>query len=112
MHPLPTLLLLLTPQTIITLALAQTSTVIVLPTPVTWQDALAACQQLGHAIYPVPATPTDPVYEVLEAQPGPADRYWIARRRGGSCTCLSMGGAGVLVEEMPCGDLMPAFCQG
>ncbi|PKS12602.1 hypothetical protein jhhlp_000810 [Lomentospora prolificans] len=67
--------------------LAQTSTVIVVPTPLQWQDAHAYCDQIGYTIYPVPATPTDPVYEVFDAQPN--DRYWIRRRTGGSCTCLS-----------------------
>lgn len=97
------LVLLLTPT-----VLAQTSTVVVMPTPLNWQDAYARCQQLGHTIYPVPATTTDPVYAVLEQQTG--DRYWIARRRGGSCTCLKKDGAGDLLEEAPCGDLLPAFC--
>jgi hypothetical protein len=82
--------------------------VVVMPTPLNWQDAHARCQQLGHTIYPVPATPTDPVYAVLEQQT--EARYWIARRRGGSCTCLVKDGAGDLLEEAPCGDLLPAFC--
>ena len=100
------LLLLLTPPP----ALAQTSTITVLPTPLAWQDASARCQQLGpgHALYPVPATTTDRVYALLAQQPG--ERYWIARRAGGSCTCLNKDGAGDFLEEAPCGDLLPAFC--
>jgi len=54
-------------------ALCQTSTVIVVPTPQPWDGALSRCLELGYSIYPVPATPTDPVYAVLQAQPG--DRY-------------------------------------
>jgi hypothetical protein len=96
-------LLLLAPATF-----AQTSTIVVMPTPLAWQDAYTRCQQLGRTIYPVPATPTDPVYAVLAQQAG--DRYWIARRAGGSCTCLNKDGAGDLLEEAPCGDLLPAFC--
>lgn len=86
-----------------------TTTVIVVPTSLTWDGALARCQELGHVIYPVPATPTDPVYAVLDRQPG--DRYWISRRRGGSCTCLKKDGNGDRLEEAPCGDLLPAFCK-
>jgi hypothetical protein len=88
---------------------AQTSTVIVIPTSLVWQDALARCQGLGHPLYPVPATPTDSVYKVLQNQPG--SRYWIRRRTGGSCTCLNKNGTDDLVEEAPCGDLLPAFCK-
>jgi hypothetical protein len=61
-------------------------------------------------MYPVPATLTDPVYSVLDQQSG--DKYWISRRAGGSCTCLDKNGAGDLLEEQPCGDLLPAFCRG
>lgn len=91
--------------------LAQTSTVVVIPTPLLWQDAMALCGQMGHSIYPVPATPTDPVYKVLEEQP--EDRFWISRRTGQSCTCLNKNGAAgdLLLEEAPCGELLPAFCQ-
>ncbi|KAK4149373.1 hypothetical protein C8A00DRAFT_18925 [Chaetomidium leptoderma] len=88
--------------------LAQSSTVVVMPTPVTWQNALANCQDQGYNLYRVPVSPTDPVYAVMEQQP--AERFWITRRRGGSCTCLSKNGAGDLLEEAPCEDLMPAFC--
>ncbi|KAK3330029.1 hypothetical protein B0H66DRAFT_542581 [Apodospora peruviana] len=109
-HPrLPTILLFLSPTTI----LAQTSTVLVIPTPLLYQDAQALCQGRGPnglgTIYPVPATPTDPVYEVLANQP--EDRYWIRRRMGGSCTCLNKNGSGDKIEEAPCGDLLPAFCK-
>ncbi|KAJ6442444.1 Alpha/beta hydrolase fold-1 [Purpureocillium lavendulum] len=34
-------------------------------------DAQAYCGQIGKTIYPVPATPTDAVYDVLENQPIP-----------------------------------------
>lgn len=88
--------------------LAQTSTVIVVPTPMIWQDAAAYCGQIGHAIYPVPATPTDPVFKFLKEQPN--DRYWISRRRGGSCTCLSKNVGEDMIDEAPCGDLLPFFC--
>ncbi|KAK4241855.1 hypothetical protein C8A03DRAFT_11922 [Achaetomium macrosporum] len=90
-------------------ALTQPSAlVVVVHTPQTWQDALAHCQEMGHIMYPVPATPTDPIYNVLEQQPG--ENYWISRRTGGSCTCLDKNGVGDLLEELPCGDLLPAFC--
>lgn len=90
-------------------ALSQTSTVIVIPTPVIWQDALAICSQLGYKIYPVPATPTDSVYDVLARQQ--EDRFWIRRRTGGSCTSLNKNSSGDKIEEAPCGDLLPAFCK-
>jgi hypothetical protein len=90
-------------------ASAQTSTVVVIPTSLVYQEAQARCQELGHPLYPVPATPTDSVYAVLRNQPG--SRYWIRRRTGGSCTCLEKNGTGDWVEEAPCGDLLPAFCK-
>ncbi|KAK4092067.1 hypothetical protein Purlil1_3320 [Purpureocillium lilacinum] len=90
-------------------ALAQTSTVVVIPTPLIWQDAQAYCGQIGHTIYPVPATPTDAVYDVLEAQS--SERFWIRRRTGGSCTCLNRDGSGDKLEEAPCGDALPFFCK-
>ena len=104
MTPTQALLLLGVPA-----ALCQTSTVTVVPTPQPWDGALSRCLELGYSIYPVPATPTDPVYAALQAQPG--DRYWIRRRRGGSCTCLNKNGSDNLVEEAPCGDLLPAICK-
>lgn len=91
------------------LAIAQTSTVVVVPTPVLWQDAQEYCGQIGHTIYPVPATSTDPVYEVLEGALN--DKYWIRRRTGGSCTCLNKNLGGNKLEEAPCGDLLPFFCK-
>lgn len=97
-------LLLLAPAT----AVAQLSTVVPMPTPVPWQEALARCSEMDLPLYRVPTSTEDPVYDVLWQQP--ADRYWITRRRGGSCTCLSKQGAGDLLEEAPCEDLMPAFC--
>jgi hypothetical protein len=93
----------------LSVAMAQTSTVIVIPTPMEWQEAWSYCAQIGHAIYPVPATPTDPVYGVLEVQPN--DKYWIQRRAGGSCTCLNRYLGGDQLEEAPCGDLLPFFCK-
>ncbi|KAK4170878.1 hypothetical protein QBC36DRAFT_341099 [Triangularia setosa] len=90
-------------------ALAQTSTVKVIPTPVTWYNALAACEGSGDTLYPVPATTTDPVYAVLQNRP--EDRFWIARRRGGSCTSLNKNSSGDLLEEAPCEDLLPAVCK-
>ena len=89
--------------------LAQTSTVIAVPTPLLWQDAMAYCSQIGHVIYPVPATPTDSVYDVLDAQED--DRFWIARRAGGTCTCLNKNLSGDRLEEMPCGETFPFFCK-
>ncbi|CAI4214018.1 unnamed protein product [Parascedosporium putredinis] len=85
------------------------STVIAVATPLAWFDAYAYCQQIGHTIYPVPATPTDPVLEAFEALPG--DRYWVQRRTGQSCTCLSENAGSDMVEEAPCGDLLPFFCK-
>ncbi|KAK4097956.1 hypothetical protein N658DRAFT_257039 [Parathielavia hyrcaniae] len=126
-----TLLLLLFTHTQPTLALAQVSQqptptgltpsqIIVIPTPGPWASAAAACQLLGgYTLYPVPASPTDPVYSVLAQQPGSVgDKYWIARRRGGSCTCLVKRWEGEgegevdsdLLEEAPCGEELPAFC--
>lgn len=104
LHHFIPFLLLLTPAT-----LAQTSTVVVLPTPVTGYDAAAQCQQMGYIIYPLPATPTDPVYEVFAARS--ETKFWITRRTGGSCTCLVKNGSGDLLEEAPCGEELPAFCQ-
>jgi hypothetical protein len=103
---LVTLLLFTTPV----LSQATPSSVIVIPTPGTWDDARDGCNALGHTLYPVPASPTDQVYSVLVQQPG--DKYWIARRRGGSCTCLNKEGTGDLLEEAPCGEELPAFCAG
>ena len=90
-------------------AMSQTSTVIVVPTPLLWQDAMAYCSQIGHAIYPVPATPTDAVYEVLDEQM--EDRFWIARRAGGTCTLLNKNLGGDRLEEASCGEVLPFFCK-
>lgn len=91
-------------------ALAQTSAVIVVPTPLLWQDAMAYCGQIGHEIYPVPATPTDAVYDVLDEQE--EDVFWIGRRAGGTCTCLNQNlSSDDKMEELPCGELLPFFCK-
>lgn len=93
-------------------ALAQTATttgVVVIPTPMDWYGAASRCQELGKGLYTVPATPTDAVYGIIRDEP--ADRFWISRRRGGSCTFLFREPGGDLVAEAPCGDLMPAICR-
>ncbi|KAK4108258.1 hypothetical protein N656DRAFT_784284 [Canariomyces notabilis] len=86
-----------------------TSGIVVVPTPLDWDAAYARCRELGRGMYPVPATPTDPVFASIKDQPG--DIFWISRRRGGSCTCLfKEPNGGDLVGELPCGDLLPAVC--
>ncbi|KAK3902812.1 hypothetical protein C8A05DRAFT_33468 [Staphylotrichum tortipilum] len=106
MHPPTSLLPLLL---LTTAALAQTSTLLVQPTPLPWQDAYTRCQNLSYTIYPAPSSPSDQAYAVLVSLP--EERYWVARRTGGSCTCVrkSEGGEPGL-EEMPCGDELPSFC--
>jgi hypothetical protein len=94
-------ILLLTPP-----ALAQTSTVRYMPTPLPWQQALSRCQDWNMSLYPVPKSQNDPVYDELYQHPAP--RYWISRRRGGSCTCLVREEPGM--EERPCEEELPAFC--
>lgn len=92
--------------------LAQTSTVIVIPTPLPYQDAQSVFSGLGpsHSMYPVLATPTDPVYAVINARP--EQRFWIRRRGGGTCTNLNKGlGSGDLVYEGVCGEALPAVCK-
>ncbi|SPO06421.1 uncharacterized protein DNG_09111 [Cephalotrichum gorgonifer] len=91
--------------------LAQTSTVIVVPTSLVWQDAMEYCGQIGYTIYPIPATPTDAVYDVLDAQDD--DRFWIARRAGGTCTCLNknLDVEGDRLEEASCEETLPFFCK-
>ncbi|KAK0666408.1 hypothetical protein QBC41DRAFT_325790 [Cercophora samala] len=91
------------------MVLAQTSTVKVIPTPVTWYDALSLCQASGDTIYPVPATTTDLVYAVINNRS--EDRFWIARRRGGSCSCLNKNSSGDLLEEAPCEELLLPICK-
>ena len=89
--------------------LAQTSTVIVIPTPLLYQDAQHLCGSGDRTIYPIPATPTDPVYEVLKSRP--EDRFWIRRRGGTTCTCLNKNLGGDMLDEAPCGELLPVFCK-
>ncbi|KAK3185869.1 hypothetical protein K4F52_005323 [Lecanicillium sp. MT-2017a] len=103
MQPLALLLLALAAPPV----LAQTSTVIAKPTPLKWIDANKAC--LG-TIYPVPAMPTDAVYEVLDAQTQ-YDKWWIARRGATTCTYLNKNASGLRLEEASCYDLMPFFCK-
>lgn len=87
-------------------ALAQTSTVRYMPTPMPWQQALSRCQEWNISLYPVPQSTEDPVYDAVNQHP--PSRYWISRRRGGSCTCLLREGP--RMEELPCEDELPAFC--
>ncbi|KAK3299910.1 uncharacterized protein B0H64DRAFT_437118 [Chaetomium fimeti] len=90
-------------------AIAQTSTVRYMPTPVPWQEALSRCQEWNMSLYPVPKSTDDPVYDALNQHPLPT--YWISRRRGGSCTCLNREGPDDdKLEELPCGEELPAFC--
>jgi hypothetical protein len=91
-------------------ALAQSSTVVVMPTPVEWYDAVARCAEIDLPLYHVPTSTSDPVYDVLDEDPG--ERYWISRRHGASCTCLAKNGSGDWLEEAPCGDLLPVVCGG
>lgn len=103
------LLLLATLALLTPASLAQTSTLVVQPTPLPWQDAYTRCQQLGYTIYPAPASPSDQAFAILPQLP--EDRYWVARRTGQSCTCVFKSEGGEPgVEEMPCGDELPSFC--
>jgi hypothetical protein len=86
------------------------STVVVMPTPVEWYDAVARCADMGLPLHHVPTSTSDPVYDVLDKDPG--ERYWISRRHGASCTCLTKNGSGDWLEEAPCGDLLPVVCGG
>ncbi|KXX78605.1 hypothetical protein MMYC01_204480 [Madurella mycetomatis] len=91
-------------------ALAQTTTgIVVMPTPLDWDNAYARCRELGYGMYPVPASPTDAVYDFVKNEPG--DRFWITRRRGGSCTFMFKEPGGDLVAEAPCGEPLPAVCK-
>ena len=89
-----------------------TSGIFVIPTGLTWDDALARCRELGANIYPVPATPTDPVFAFVESKP--EGLYWISRRGGTTCTCIRniKDGGGDQLSEAPCGELHPAVCRG
>jgi len=89
-----------------------TSGIFVIPTGLTWDDALARCRELGANIYPIPATPTDPVFAFVESKP--EGLYWISRRGGTTCTCIRniKDGGGDQLSEAPCGELHPAVCRG
>lgn len=89
-------------------ALAQSSTVVVMPTPVPWYDASDRYAELDLPLYHVPASTNDPVYDVLNQHCG--DRYWISRRHGASCTCLTKSDSAGWLEEAPCGDLLAVVC--
>ena len=74
------------------------------------------CGQFGNILYPVSETATDPVYDVLDAQDEDEVKFWIARRVGGTCTCLNrrLSGymlEGYLVEELRCEETLPFFCK-
>jgi hypothetical protein len=103
--------------TLADLIVAQTTTttttgIAVIPSGLTWDGALARCKQLGGDIYPVPPTPTDPVFAFLKSKP--EEIYWISRRGATTCTCIRniKDGGGDQLSEAPCGELHPAVCKG
>ncbi|KAK0627951.1 hypothetical protein B0T14DRAFT_513582 [Immersiella caudata] len=87
-----------------------TTGIFVVSTRLPYDAAVARCRELGANIYPVPLTPTDPVYDFVGSQP--EGRYWIMRRGGRTCTCIRniRDGSDVQLDEAICGDLNPAVC--
>lgn len=117
MHPSPFLRFLLPTLSLsfgIQLSSAQTSTVIIIPTPLPYQSALSVCAGLGpsgsYSMYPVPATPTDPVYAVIAERP--EQRFWIRRRGGRTCTNLNKELQDwTKLDEAICDEELPAVCK-
>ncbi|KAM7187712.1 hypothetical protein V8F20_010849 [Naviculisporaceae sp. PSN 640] len=96
---------------------AQTSTVIIIPTPLPYQSALSICANMGgpsqtgkYSMYPVPATPTDPVYAAIASRP--EQKFWIRRRGGRTCTNLNKAVQDwTLLDEAICDEELLAVCK-
>jgi hypothetical protein len=84
----------------------------VVTTPLTWQDAAAACNTTYHTrLYPPPTQPSDLwIFAFVRNLTQPL--YWIQRRGATTCTAVPNDATDEgSLEEYSCdGDSFPAIC--